>query len=89
MIKYMYGTSRGNKVWIRGNIKQSKFKWINMSVEINKDSSKSKIVWIIQQGGRKADINLTDEEFKKKYDNDVIKEAYEFAKENGYLKRWE
>ena len=88
MIKYMYGTSRGNKVWIMGHIKQSKFRWINMSVEINKDASKSKIVWIIQQS-RKPDIKITYEELKKKYDNDIIKEAYEFAKENGYLRRWE
>ena len=88
MIKYMYGISRGNKVWIMGHIKQSKFKWINMSVEINKDASKSKVVWIIQQS-RKTDTKITYEEFKKEYDNDVIKEAYEFAKENGYLKRWE
>ena len=88
MIKYMYGTSRGNKVWIMGHIKQSKFRWINMSVEINKDTSKSKIVWIIQQS-RKPDIKITYEELKKKYDNDIIKEAYEFAKENGYLRRWE
>ena len=88
MIKYMYGTSRGNKVWIMGHIKQSKFKWINMSIEINKDASKSKAVWIIQQS-RKPDTKITYEEFKKEYDNDVIKEAYEFAKESGYLKRWE
>ena len=88
MIKYMYGSSRGNKVWIMGHIKQSKFRWINMSVEINKDASKSKIVWIIQQS-RKPDIKITYEEFQKEYNNDVIKEAYEFAKENGYLKRWE
>ena len=88
MIKYMYGTSRGNKVWIMGHIKQSKFRWINMSVEINKDTSKSKIVWIIQQS-RKPDIKITYEEFQKEYNNDVIKEAYEFGKENGYLKRWE
>ena len=84
----MYGTSRGNKVWIMGHIKQSKFRWINMSVEINKDASKSKVVWIIQQG-RKPDTKITYEEFKKEYGNNVIKEAYEFAKESGYTKRWE
>ena len=88
MIEYHYGSSRGNKVWIGGYIKQSKFRWINMSVEINKDASKSKIVWIIQQS-RKPDIKITYEEFQREYDNDVIKEAYEFAKEKGYLKRWE
>ena len=87
MIKYSYGSSRGDKTWIMGHIEESKFKCINMSIEINKDNSKSEIVWIIQQS-RKGDIKLTYEEFKKKYDNDVIKEAYEFADNNGYLKRW-
>ena len=87
MIKYSYGSSRGDKTWITGHIEESKFKWINMSIEINKDNSKSEIVWIIQQS-RKGDIRFTYEEFKKKYDNDVIEEAYNFADNNGYLKRW-
>ena len=87
MIKYSYGSSRGDKTWIMGYIEESKFKCINMSIEINKDNSKSEIVWIIQQS-RKGDIRLTYEDFKKKYDNDVIKEAYEFADNNGCLKRW-
>lgn len=88
MIKYNYGSSRGNKVWIGGFVEESKFKRITIAIELNKDKFKSKINWIIKQY-KNGETDITYEEFKKKYNNDIIKEAYEFAEDKGYLKRWE
>ena len=89
MIKYSYGSSRGNKIWVGGHIHKTEDEWINIAIELNKDKSKSKINWIIGQGNFHRDIDITYEELKKEYSNDIIKEAYDFAKSKGYTKRWE
>lgn len=95
MIKCSYGSSRGNKIWIDFFIEESKTICFYVSVELNKNKTLSKINYIVKRtenektGTIPTEKDITIEELKKHgYNNDFIEEAYRFAEENRYTKRW-
>lgn len=95
MIECSYGSSRGNKIWIRFFIEESEAICFYVSVELNKNKTLSKINYIIERiddikiGRTLSEKDITIEELKKHgYNNNFIKEAWDFAEEKGYTKRW-
>lgn len=87
MIKYLYGSSRKNKIWITCFIEKNETTCYYIMVELNKDKEKSKINYILKRiGNKEQEINY--KEINSEYDNDFISEAYNYAKEKGYTKRW-